>query len=97
MSRDSRPAAPHVLRELRRALIPGGHLLIAVHGGDGDLYVEEFLGQHVSMSATLFQPSEMKEYLEGADFTVDDVRVRKPYDFELQTPRLYFSATSGRT
>jgi hypothetical protein len=97
MSRDSRPALPHVLRELRRALISGGHLLIAVHGGDGDLHVEEFPGQHVSISATLFQPSEMKKYLEGAGFNIDDMCTRKPYEFELETQRLYFSATSGKT
>jgi hypothetical protein len=84
------------MRELRRALIPGGHLLIAVHGGNGDLHVEEFLGQHVFMSATLFQPSEMKEYLEGAGFNIDDMCTRKPYEFELQTQRVYFSATSGK-
>lgn len=93
----ARSAIPQVLRELRRALIPGGRLLIAVHGGDGDLHVEEFLGQHVSLSATLFQPSEMEECLERAGFNIDDMCTREPYDFELQTQRLYFSTTSGKT
>jgi SAM-dependent methyltransferase len=89
----ARSATPQVLRELRRALIPGGRFLIAVHGGDGDLHVEEFLGQHVSMSATLFQPSEMEACLERAGFNIDAAHVREPYEFELQTQRLHFSAT----
>lgn len=93
----ARPVIPLVLRELRRTLIPDGRLLIAVHGGDGDLHVEEFLGQRVSISATLFQPSEMKEYLEETGFNINGMHTRKSYEFELQTQRLYFSATSGKT
>ena len=47
----------------------------------------------VSINATLFQPVEMKEYLERAGFNIDVAHVLEPYDFELQTQRLYFLAT----
>lgn len=82
-----------VLTELQRILLPGGRLLIAVHGGEGDLHADEFLGLPVSINATLFQPVEMKEYLERAGFNIDAAHMREPYDFELQTQRLYFLAT----
>ena len=54
---------------------------------------DEFVRLPVSINATLFQPVEMKEYLERAGFNIDVAHVLEPYDFELQTQRLYFLAT----
>jgi hypothetical protein len=79
----ARSAILHVLRAFWRILLPGGHLLIAVHHGDGELHAEEFWGQPVSIDATLFQADEMKECLERAGFDILMTHVRKPYECEL--------------
>lgn len=91
----ARPAVHHVLRELWGTLLPGKHLLIAVHHGDGELQAEEFLGQPVSIDTTLLQADEMKECLESAGFDIVMTDVREPYECEPQTQQLYCSATKS--
>ena len=85
----ARSAVPRSLDELMRVLRPGGVALISVHGGEGELHADEFLGQTVSIDASLFQPAEMQTLLEGAGFKVEEVLSRQPYDFEFQSQRVY--------
>jgi SAM-dependent methyltransferase len=81
-----------VLREFSRALAPGGLLLMSVHGGEGMVHREEFLGHPVPFEATLFSLGEIVSLTEAAGFWVEAAHQRAPYEFEHQTPRIYVSA-----
>jgi ubiquinone/menaquinone biosynthesis C-methylase UbiE len=48
-----RAEVPRVLSEFGRVLMPGGQLLIAVHGGVGTITAQEFMGKQVPFEATL--------------------------------------------
>src|SRR6266852_2708861 len=69
-----RGAAGGVLTELTRVLIPGGLLLLAFHGGEGEVHADDWFGRGVSIDATLYQPTEMARAL----------RVRVPDDARLR-------------
>lgn len=87
-----RSAVPTALTELYRTLCPGALLLIAVHGGTGELHSDKWAGKAVTMSATLFTLDEMATAIESAGFELESAQQRDPYDFEHPTPRLYFRA-----
>jgi SAM-dependent methyltransferase len=83
---------PRVLAEFWRTLSPGGWLLLAVHGGEGELHADTMLGEPVSIDATLFSLAELSDLVGAARFAVEEAMERPPYDFEHQTPRLYLVA-----
>ena len=87
-----RPAVSDALRELRRILEPRGALLVAVHAGVGATHADDWLGQPVSVEATLFGADELVSVLRGSGFTVEAVTLRRPYPFEHPTRRLYARA-----
>jgi SAM-dependent methyltransferase len=89
-----RPALPAALRELHRALQPRGVLLVALHGGTGEVHADEFVGQPVAVDATLYTADEVAGLLADSGFTVDAVLERPPYEFEHPTDRLYVRATT---
>jgi SAM-dependent methyltransferase len=91
-----RTGVPDVLGELGRVLMPGGNLLLAVHGGKGEITSDEFLGQPVRFEATLFEKDELVGLIKGARFRVDEAVERDRYDFETHTPRVYMVATRLR-
>ena len=84
-----REDAARALEGMYRVLKPGGRLLVSFHGGEGVLHREEWYGEPVSIDVTLFEPGEMKGYLEAAGFEVERVVEREHYDFEYPTVRLY--------
>lgn len=84
----------NALREFRRALRPGGWLLLAFHGGEGELFAEEMLGERVAFHATLLGGEEMAEYARQAGFSGIEVAERTPYPFEHPTQRVYLLATT---
>lgn len=81
------------LKEMHRTLQPGGKLLVSFHGGDGELHRDEWYEQPVSIDVSLFRSDEMKSYLELAEFEVERIEEREPYEFEYPTKRLYALAT----
>lgn len=89
----ARAEVPAVLLEFKRVLMRGGKLLLAVHGGMGDLSSDEFLGRPVRFQATLFERAELARRVEDSGFRVDEARQRERYDFETHTPRVYLAAT----
>jgi len=89
----ARDGVPAVLREFHRVIARDGRLLLAVHGGQGSITADEFLGHSARFEATLFELRELKELIEAAGFKVDEAIQREPYEFEAQTPRLYIAAT----
>jgi SAM-dependent methyltransferase len=92
----ARADVPDVLAEFRRPLMPGGKLLIAVHGGTGEITNNDFLGHQVPFAATLFEMDELARLVSEAGFRVDQSAQRERYDFETHTPRIYIAATANR-
>lgn len=90
-----RSELPAAVAECARVLAPGAPLLVAVHGGEGHLQVEEMLGEPVPMYATLYRQSEIVQQLERSGFRVEDAITRPPYPFEHPTPRVYVTAVRG--
>jgi SAM-dependent methyltransferase len=84
-----RSAAVGVLTELTRVLMPAGLLLLAFHGGEGEVHADDWFGRGVSIDATLYQPTEMATYMKRAGLDVEAITTRAPYEFEYQTTRVY--------
>lgn len=83
------------LKEMHRALKPGGRLLVSFHGGEGELHRDAWYGQPVSIDVTLMTNEEMSGYLHAAGFDEVIIREREPYEFEYPTPRMYAFARKG--
>jgi SAM-dependent methyltransferase len=77
------------LTEMNRTLTPNGRLLISFHGGQGELFRDEWYDTPVSIEITLFERDEMAGYLEAAGFNVERMLDRQHYDFEYPTRRMY--------
>ena len=88
-----RAAVTRALAEMARVLIPGGLLLLAFHGGEGEVHAEDWFGCGVSIDATLFQPAEMAASMVQAGFDVEEVVTREPYEFEYPSRRIYARGT----
>jgi SAM-dependent methyltransferase len=91
-----RERAADALAEMKRVLKPGGKLLMAFHGGEGFVRRDEWYGEEVAVEATLFQPDEMKGFVEKAGLKVAAIEVREPYDFEYPSKRVYLLAMKAK-
>lgn len=82
------------LAELRRALEPGGCLLLTFHLGTEDSHHEELFGRPVSLDLALFTTNEMSGYLRTAGLRVEEALERDPYApaVEYQSRRGYILA-----
>lgn len=76
----------------RRALRPGGHLLLSVYEGEGEQAWEQAAGSPVDIVSTLFAEAELREWLEAAGLDVVEAHTRGPYRYEFDTPRLFVLA-----
>jgi SAM-dependent methyltransferase len=83
------------LSEMARVLVPGGALLVAVHGGQGTLHADEMVGQPADLDVTLFSLADLCALIRQAGFSITEARQRAPYELEHPTPRLYVWATAG--
>jgi SAM-dependent methyltransferase len=81
------------LGELRRALRPGGLLLLAFHIGSDAIHLDELWGHKVCIDFFFFLPDEMASSLRSAGFEVEEIIERDPYpDIEYQSRRAYIFA-----
>ena len=93
----SRPEVVAVLVELKRALRPGGLLLMAFHIGDDVVHLDEWWGQQVSVDFVFFRPDEMTGFLSSAGFQVREIIERDPYPgVEHPSRRAYIFAEKPR-
>ncbi len=81
-----------VLFEFHRVLRPGGRVLVSAHEGQGEVEVDEFLGEPVRMAATFYELDELVTASRGAGLEVTLAERRAPYPSEYQTFRLYVEA-----
>jgi ubiquinone/menaquinone biosynthesis C-methylase UbiE len=82
------------LREMFRALKPGGLLFLAFHIGIEVLREENLWGQQVSLEMVLYARKEVERYLGLAGFAIEDSLERDPYapEVEYQSRRAYIRA-----
>lgn len=84
-----REQLPVAFTEFRRALAPGGDLLVSMHGGTGEFASGQFLGHAVEFRATLVGLDELVDLAKAGGFTVVESHARPPYEQEHPTERLY--------
>ena len=85
------------LREMKRALKPGGVLLLAFHIGDETKHLDEWWGKSVNLDFVFYQPSLMEECLKEAGYEVQETLVREPNpEVEVATRRAYMFARKPR-
>jgi len=78
-----------VLAQWRRAIAPGGLVLAAVHAGEGQVHVDDWMGRGVSVTVALRDPDDLVARFERAGFTVTDRQLRPAYPDEHPTGRFY--------
>lgn len=82
------------LKELRRVLKPGGHLLLTFHIGDEIRHIESWFEEDVNVDFRFFEVAHMKDYLQLAGFTLAEIIERENYPEEVATRRAYFFAVA---
>jgi SAM-dependent methyltransferase len=88
-----RPALKQALKELMRALRPGGTLLLTFHLGQEVVHRDEWWGKEVSLDFIFFEREEMKGELQTVGFELQEVIERDPYpDVEYPSRRAYIFA-----
>ena len=82
-----------VLAEANRVLRSKGVLLLSTHIGEGEVYVDEFLGHRVAtVGGTLYTSEEVVSQVSTAGFTVEISETRGPLAHEHQSQRVYVFA-----
>ena len=84
---------PRVLHEVGRLLGPDGLVIVATHLGDGEHYIDEFLGHRIdAVGASLYRREELLTHLAEAGFEVQIERERGPLAHQADTRRIYLLA-----
>jgi SAM-dependent methyltransferase len=81
-----RPDAVRAMREMARALAPGGALLLAFHVGDDELLETDAWGVPVALSYWFYTADEMAGYLREAGLIVAEIIEREPYGPDVEYP-----------
>lgn len=87
-----RSEVSQVLQEFERVLRPGGCVLFSAHEGQGEVELDEFLGQPVPLAATFFELDELAQATSASGLKVVLAERRTPYPAESETFRLYVEA-----
>src|SRR5205807_779900 len=80
----TRAEAAVALQEFARVLQPGGFLLLAFHGGEGEIHSSEWFGQPVAIDVTLVEGEEMEQYARQAGLCDVEVVERPPYALSIK-------------
>jgi SAM-dependent methyltransferase len=81
------------LAEFRRILPSAGRLLIATHVGEGEIFMDEFLGHEIAtVGGTFYRDEELREALERHSFGIEDVQLRDALPHEFPSTRIYVRA-----
>ncbi|MFF9013102.1 class I SAM-dependent methyltransferase [Streptomyces sp. NPDC014870] len=90
-------ALPVVFGEFRRALAPGGHLMLAGHVGDGEVVrpTEAYGGLPVSYASYLLPPGRIGDLLERAGFVVDARLTQEPGEGSRRRYGTFLARTPG--
>lgn len=81
------------LSEMKRALKPGGVLLITFHIGDEVKHIGEWWEKPVDLDFAFYEPDEMETWLKKAGFELEETIVREPNpEVEVATRRAYVFA-----
>lgn len=81
------------LREMKRALKPGGVLLLTFHIGEEVKHVEEWWEKPVNLDFAFYQSAEMEVWLKEAGLELEETLLREPNpEVEVATKRAYVFA-----
>jgi uncharacterized protein (DUF924 family)/SAM-dependent methyltransferase len=82
-----------VLAGFRRALRPGGLLLVAVHAGEGHIHLDQWWQRTVSIDTHFFAGDALARLATAAGFVVEELIEREPYpEVEYPSRRAYLLA-----
>jgi len=70
---------PAIMAELRRALMPGGLILVAFHIGRDVVHVDELFGEPVNLDFRFYVPADVVDALRATGLVVIEQVERKPY------------------
>jgi len=82
----------NIFNEMYRVLASEGILLITCHVGTGEIQMDNWFEQGVKYHCYLHRPEELTKELSMAGFKDIRIQVRKPYEFEFETERMYIFA-----
>lgn len=81
------------LREMNRALQPGGNLLLGVHVGNETVHTDELWGVPIDFDAVFFDLEDLSGKLESQGFEISETAQRDPHpEVEYQSIRGYIWA-----
>ncbi|MBE0570390.1 MAG: class I SAM-dependent methyltransferase [Ignavibacteriaceae bacterium] len=75
--------------EFHRVLKPKGYLLVVAKAGTTEGYNDDLLGIKAKNYFTLFSVEEIVDYFKEANFTLEFIEKRNPYDFEISSERIF--------
>ena len=81
--------------EMARVLRPEGRLVLSAHEGDGEIALNEFMGQRVPFVATLYRLEELVAAAGACGLRLLRADRRPPHPSESPTERLYVEATTA--
>lgn len=88
------------VREMMRALMPGGRLLLSFHIGEDTSQLEEELwGHEIALEINFFRVSTIASYISNAGLDIEEIIERGPYapEVEYQSRRAYIFAQKPMT
>jgi len=78
------------LREMKRALKPGGLLLVTFHIGQEIKHLDEWWEKSVNLDFAFYLPEEMEAWLKEAGYELEEALLREPNpEVEVATRRAY--------